>query len=186
MSDERKKVLLRGQPQRGAVRQARVPIRFEKLLVRAAADPEFRTALLADREAALACAGVELSETEKGMLRASSDARLAAMIDGIDLKRHTRRPFGKAVATAVFAAAAASTTLAGGCEAQSAGSRPDVGYPPSDTVEIDQSQPSTDGITADVITVDVYDPGPDEGIRPDIYDGAARGVMADVPEDDAE
>jgi len=86
----------------------KVPIGIEKVLCRAAGDDEFRCLLFKDREAALESWDAGLSETEMGVLNSVPDESLAAMISRIDLKKHTKRRFMKAVATATFVATAAA------------------------------------------------------------------------------
>ena len=86
----------------------KVPIGIEKVLCRAAGDADFRCLFFKDRDAALKSWDAGLSETEMGVLSSVPDESLAAMISRIDLKKHAKRRFMKAVATATFVATAAA------------------------------------------------------------------------------
>lgn len=112
-----------------AVRQ--VPIGIEKLLCRAAAVPELKRGLLSDPEEALSAFSAELSVEERAVLASIPVATLSRMIEHIDLKRHSKRQFMKAVVAATLVAGAGSAVVGCvvGCGGP-AGSRPDF-----DTVE---------------------------------------------------
>lgn len=100
-----------------------VPVGLEKVLCRAAADPDFRNALLEGRAPAAQAAGYELLETERTMLECVPESSLAVMIDRIDLQRHNRRPFLRKVAACALAVAAGALIVeVSGC---STGCMPD-------------------------------------------------------------
>jgi len=92
---------------------ARVPIGIEKVLCRAAGDDDFRRRLFSHREETLASLGETISPGERGVLESIPDASLRTMVGNIDLKKHPRRRFMKAVVAATFVTAAATTAV--GC-----------------------------------------------------------------------
>ena len=145
-----------GNPRR--TQQRHIPIGIEKLLVRAAGDPSFQAALLADREAALEASGYELSVSELGILTAISDERLTAMIERIDLKRHGGRRFMKGV---VKAALVAAGTAAVACLPMCGGVEPDP-VPYEDVLEVDDSEGGDGGDGG--LPVDVQEVFPDAGV----------------------
>lgn len=109
----------------GTYRKTRqsVPVGLEKVLCRAAADPDFKRALLKDRAAAAKMAGYELLEVECTTLESVPDSTLSVMIDRIDLKRPNRRPFLRKVAACALAVAAGAMIVeVSGC---STGCMPD-------------------------------------------------------------
>ncbi len=89
-----------------------VPIGIEKVLVRASVDEAFRVRLLDDREATLAELGDALSATERSVLASLPRLNLATMVDRIDLRKHAKRKFMKAVAAAAFVTAAGMAPVA--------------------------------------------------------------------------
>lgn len=58
--------------------------RLERILAEAAADPEFREALLADRLAAVAQRGHPLDPELRSLLLATTDAQLRAVLQGLE------------------------------------------------------------------------------------------------------
>ena len=115
----------------------KVPIGIEKVLCRAAGDEQFKALLLKDREAAMELWDAGLSEIELGVLKSVPDESLEAMISRIDLKKHTKRRFMKAVATATFVATAAAGAAfylsTPGCT----GADPDMPYPYEDANQVE-------------------------------------------------
>jgi hypothetical protein len=95
----------------------RVPIGVEQVLCRAASDARFRRALLADREKALADAGIALGPSEQAVLRTVPGGLLDAMIRRIDPESHGSGALFRTVAAAAFSAAALSA--APGCSRES-------------------------------------------------------------------
>jgi hypothetical protein len=83
------------------------PEMIERIIVAAARDDAFREKLLADREAALAEMGVQLSAGEQALLASVSSEQLAGIIDSAASQSKSRRRFliGAAVATGATAAA---------------------------------------------------------------------------------
>jgi hypothetical protein len=90
-----------------------VPIGIEKVLVKAAASRGFRRRLLKEREAVLDELGEALSDTERTVLASIPASSLEKMVDRLDLKKHGKRKFIKAVAAAAFITAAGSAAV--GC-----------------------------------------------------------------------
>ena len=116
-------------------KKLKVPIGLEKLLCRAAGDGEFRSTLMTDREGALKLWDPGLSDIERQVLASVPDESLIAMINRIDLSRHAKRRFMKAVATATFVAAA-GTALYMSTPGCSAGTFPDMDIEfPADQVD---------------------------------------------------
>jgi hypothetical protein len=103
-----------GRPMARKKRKVSVPIGIEKFLLRAAADAGLRRRLFEDRSAVIAAAGDELSASERSILESVPDAALAAMMERLDLKTHTTRPFARKVAAAAFATAALGAVVIAG------------------------------------------------------------------------
>ncbi len=135
----------------------KVPIGIEKVLCRAAGDEEFKALLLKDRKAALETWDAGLSEIELGVLNSVPNESLAAMISRIDLKKHTKRRFMKAVATATFVATAAAGAAfylsTPGCT----GADPDMPFEDTKQVDMVPADKTSDAPaeTADVVEQDV-------------------------------
>ena len=162
-----------GETRRGARQQ--VPVGLERVLYAAAAEPEFRDALLADRAKALAARGFELTNSERAVLGNLPAEQLAAMIARLDVSRENlaRREFLRNVA-GTFVALAAGSALTGcpskGEQAATQGGAPFLGpsVPP-------EPQPP------------YVEPGPPAGIRPDLPEppepvAPPAGIRPDVPE----
>jgi len=183
-----RRTIVGGRPRAREKRRIRVPIGLEKLLCRAAGDPRFRAALLADRSRALDAAGLELLASERAVLDSVPAAVLASMIGRIDVQRHGRGRFMRGVLAATFAA---TTTIATqGCEdATPAGITPgdvgsDVPQVVSDVGEIPDELDPSRGISPDVpFVIDAPEP-PSDGIRPDIVilpdTYADEGIRPDI------
>jgi hypothetical protein len=158
-----------GQPARKAKATMRVPIGIEKVLYLAASDAKFRSALLADRAAAVARSGVKLNDIERATLLGVPGPALEAMIARISPQRHGKRSFMRTVAAATVSLAAG--VAAAGCNQDDRD--PDIGGDHADAVEdtADVEPPdATRGATADVPdAVDIAEPP----------DYAAGGVMPD-------
>ena len=173
----------------------RVPIGIEKLLVRAAADPELKTRLLADRATVLAEFGDEVNGPEAEILKSIPIESLAAMVDRIDLERHPKKRFMKGVVRAALVAAAATAMI--GCgddstsESFSTGISPD--WPPADDVKVgevaDPSDVTNDGtVEPELIAVDAGTSPPEEVEGEDATDVVDAEVImpnAGVPAGDA-
>lgn len=112
--------------ERRPLRSARTRAGIERVLYRAAGDPAFRAALLADRRRAVAGAGLTLGPAELAVLDTVPASSLAASIDAMDPAREGRRSFMKAVA-ALSATTVGVIELAGCHEETSTGVRPDDG-----------------------------------------------------------
>jgi hypothetical protein len=108
--------------ERSPVRRARTRAGIERVLYRAAGDPAFRAALLADRRRAVA--GLGMDPDELAVLDTVPVATLAASIDALQPAREERRSFMKAVA-ALSATTVGVIELAGCHEETSTGVRPD-------------------------------------------------------------
>lgn len=107
-----------------------VPTGIQRLLRLAAIDEAFRAQLLEKRDGVAAAAGVELTATERSVLRAASDAQLDAMARHLPAPESARREFFRQTAATAAALLAGPVLLA--CESCTAvkGSRPDVPPPP--------------------------------------------------------
>ncbi len=186
-----RRTIVGGRPRARMKRKVSIPIGIEKVLVRAAGDASFRSALFADRKAAVSGAGYKLLDSEHDILRSVPDPALAQMIESIDLKAHTRRRFARGVAKVAFATAAMTAAVTAGTACT--GAEPDE--PPPDAIED----------TVDSAVIDVEEMGADKGILPDMFfepsadeddtgqsaDTAtieledtmtSRGVLPDIPE----
>jgi hypothetical protein len=102
-----------GRPDRDG--KVQVPVGIEKLLFLAAADGDFRKALLADREGAVVAAGVSLRDSEREVLKAVPDEALAAMIDRVVVENPRRRRFMGLVAAVATSLAAGTVLIQAGC-----------------------------------------------------------------------
>ncbi len=181
-----------GQPQVRTKSSLPIPEGIERLIARAAADARFRQRLLADREAAARRARVELTDSEKLILRSISDEQLAGIIDAVPASaRSERRGFLQTALGGAGAWLAAllggSAVVTAGCSrvpvgrGQTTGERPDI-PPPKDEKEEEGSKeppPVTRGIQPDV-------PGPGPapaGIQPDVPPPrpVSKGIQPDVP-----
>jgi len=171
----------------------RIPIGIEKVLCRAAAEPEFEKALLDDRAKALESLKSHLSGTEAAILSSIPAATLAEMIRRIDLERHSRRRFMRSVVAATLAAATAGWGALG-CEGETdseeinryGGMAPD---PPEDLVEQEDAADATEEeVTEQQDTyVEPEDVAMRAGIPPDESDiieyqdhMAAGGILPDT------
>ena len=153
----------------------KVPIGIEKVVYRAAADPEFRERLFADRQGAVTHMGFNLLDSELAILLSVPNRSLAAMIDRIDPERHGRRRFMRKVAACALAVATSTVLLDASCSAP-AGClpEPDTGSHVAET----HAETTTDvvtppgGIMPDEVVVDTAEVEPrepaDEGIGPDL------------------
>ena len=79
-----------------------IPVNWERVMIEAAQNPDFKKSLLANREEAIARAGFRLSDSENAMLAALSPETLEVMISNIDPKRLKNRGFARTVAAAVM------------------------------------------------------------------------------------
>ncbi|MCK9459455.1 MAG: hypothetical protein M0R80_07445 [Proteobacteria bacterium] len=173
-----------GQPsetRRGA--RQRVPIGLERALYAAAAEPGFRAELLGEREAALSARGIELTASERAVLRHLPGAQLEAMIDRLDVSQENlrRRGFMRAVASSVITLAAG--TALGACSApasepQAQGGAPflgpsdvaaDASVPPEPQPPFAEPAPPPAGIRPDV-------PVPPDPVQP------IGGIQPDKPQ----
>lgn len=173
-----RRTIVGGRPAAKANKKLRVPIGVEKLLYQAAADSAFRSRLLHDREATLQEPGVHLSESERAIVRSVPAATLSTMIDQIDLPRHGKKRFLRAVAACTLAAATVLATA--DCTGPTpTGARPDEPLP-DNAAESTTDIPSPDG--------HIMDAG---GARPDLPpeeaviespDMAPAGILPDLPD----
>ena len=75
-----RRTIVGGRPRARMKRKVSIPIGIEKVLVRAAGDEAFRSALFEDREQALGSSGYTLLDSERGILRSVPDTALARPI----------------------------------------------------------------------------------------------------------
>ena len=153
-----------GQPPRQVRTKNRVPIGVEKVLYLAASDPQFRAALLADREAALARVGVRLSQVERATLLAVPRTALETMLARISPQRHGKRSFMKTVAAATVSLAA--SVAAAGCNQDDQDPLPDTANDAADVDDVDPTRGATADVpdTAELDATPEYAPG---GVMPD-------------------
>lgn len=155
-----------GQPRVKRTHPVNIPVGVERVLYVAATDPEFRAALLRDRDRAAAERGFDLRPAEVAMLRVPTADQLGATIDRLDTSAPNveRRQFMRAVAATAVAAAAGSALAACGDE----------------EVTIDSQPPAADA----GILVDAPPPGADAGVRdmppPDKLQVDAPSALADA------
>jgi hypothetical protein len=129
-----------GQPTRPRRPLRAIPVGIEKLLYAAAIEPDFREALLRDREAAIRARGIALAPSELAMLKLAPASQLANAIDALDTSASNlaRRGFLRAVAGAVTLAAGTALAGCGEKPVPQAGimvdrsSYPDAGIPARD------------------------------------------------------
>ena len=112
-----------------------VPTGIQRLLRLAAADEPFRVLLLERRDAVAAAAGVVLTDTERAVLRAASEAQLDTMAKHLPAAPSPRREFFRQTAATAAALIAGPVLLSlEGCEPEpvrsTAGVRPDLPPPP--------------------------------------------------------
>ena len=176
-----RRTIVGGRPRARRKRKVRVPIGIEKVLYRAAADSTFRQSLFRDRDVALDEAGFHLLESELAILRSVPESVLATMIGKIDLKKHGKRKFMRAVGACALAA---TTAAAGaGCPVD------DSGGPSSGDVVQDMIQnepPVSRGITPDPVdagdlAIDQHEDVMPAGILPDMDEdsGDAEDIAID-------
>lgn len=121
-----------GRPPETNAKGPAVPTGIQRLLRLAAVDDAFRAQLLEKRDLAAPAAGVELTATERAVLRAASEAQLDAMAKHLPPPTSARRDFFRQTAATAAALLAGPVLLAcEGCGAGAVkGSRPDVPPPP--------------------------------------------------------
>ncbi len=141
----------------------KTPQGVEKVVALATLSPEWRGRVLSDPLAAAREAGIELGETERGVLGAISRPMLAGMIDGFG--KSVPRPAGLGRLAAGAAAALLIASMSG------CGDRP---------------PPATDGIRPDNPPAnprndDPSTPPAPQGIRPDVPPPATKGIRPDIP-----
>jgi hypothetical protein len=135
-------------PAEGAGGKVSIPQGMERLLTLAGISTEWREKLLVDPLGTAAAARIELSESERAILRATPPAALAQMAESF-ARRNGRFSLGKAAA-GVAAAALLATGLAacGEMPGPTTGSRPDVPGPTPEPVR--EGAPVPQGIRPDV------------------------------------
>jgi len=150
-----------GQPAGRKTVQVQIPVGVERVLFLAASDEAFCQDLLTDRDAALDSCGLKLRDSERAMLRMTTDEQLQASINALDITPSAvqRRGFLKAVA--VSAATLAAANALGGC-----GDDADV--------KVDTGPDMKAGIPPDAMPHDVPVSYPDAGVMTD-------GMPFDVP-----
>ncbi|MHC4661991.1 MAG: hypothetical protein ACYS8W_09920 [Planctomycetota bacterium] len=126
-----KTTIVGGQPPGNERPLQKVPVGIEQLLAMAAVDNEFAAALMNDHESATAASGVELTQTEKGILSSIPAPALKQMIGNVRgrIPAKERRAFLKKSAAALLALVSGGilTTagLAEGDPGAAGGVRPD-------------------------------------------------------------
>ena len=139
----------------------KAPQGVEKVVALATLSAEWRSKVLADPSAAALEAGIELGDSERGVLSAISPQMLGGMIDGFGKSVPRPAGLGRLAAGAAAALLVGSLTGCGSC-GPTDGSRPD--QPPANPRKEDpppQPQPA--------------------GIRPDVPPPATKGIRPDIP-----
>ena len=183
-----RRTIVGGRPRARRKRKVRVPIGIEKVLYRAAADSLFRESLFRDRQGAVNEAGFRLLESELAILRSVPDSVLTTMIDKIDLKKHGKRKFMRAVGTCALAA---TTAAAGaGCPVDDSDGQSittgDVVQDTGEGTDIDRDGPDLRDVMAGVdIRFDQPDADPDDVIfdQPELM---PAGILPDIDADDGD
>ncbi len=139
----------------------KVPQGVEKVVALATLSAEWRSKVLADPLAAAREAGIELGESERGVLGSISRQMLAGMIDGFG--KSVPRPAGLGRLAAGAAAALLVTSMLGCTDDPGPATRGDrADHPPDNPRKEDPAPPATQGVRPDV------PPPATKGIRPDI------------------
>ena len=157
-----------------AVRRKRVrinvPIGIEKILYRAAVNPAFKAALLADRAGTLEAHAVKLSSSESAILRSIPDATIELMIGNINPEKQGKRKFMKAVAAAAITIASGTMAVAvDGCGEP-------AGIEPDDVTEEVEAYPDVAGEMTEI---------PEEVVEVKVDEMVVGGEMPDIPREDA-
>jgi len=136
----------------------KVPQGVEKVVALATLSAEWRTKVLADPLAAAKEAGIELGESERGVLRAISPRMLAGMIDSFG--KSVPRPAGLGKLAAGAAVVALLATPTSGCW-------PFMGHvakaSPTDSQPENPPPPATKGIRPDIPPEKSPEPPPPPG-----------------------
>ncbi len=159
-------------------RRIQVPRGLEKLVALAKLSPEWREKVLIDPLAAADESELELSESERAILKSVPHASLEQMIDSFGEKLPEPRKFGRMAAGAAAAALLASVLT--GCSDDpgpaTEGIRPDT--PPSRPEKPEPAPPATKGMRADI--PEIAEPkAKSEAERPA---PPTRGISPDLPE----
>jgi len=139
-----------------------VPVTLEHVLLRAAADDDFRRELIDTPVEAIARAGMRLTGSEAALVRSLSPDALAAMIRNLNPERQRNKRFARAVATAAMVGG----MLVASCDsndtdAKAGGAAPDIDV---DSDTDGDTDTDTDGDTdADTDTDTDTDTGSDTG-----------------------
>ena len=126
-----------------------VPRGIDKLVALASLGAEWREKVLADPLAAANEAELELSESERAIVRSVSPETLAGMIDSF--RESVPRPSGLGKLAAGAAAAALLAATLSGCGEDSQpveGARPDI--PESKPRDVEPAPPATKGMRVDL------------------------------------
>ena len=171
-----------GQPGENTGAAHGVPKGIEGIIALAATDDKFRKQLIADRDEAIASAGLALTDTERAVLRSIPDEHLLRTTGGASGATEPRRGFLRLALAALVGGAAA---MVDGCDQRSpvTGSRPalpvdgspvqDPDAPPSDE-DASETEDADGPVTQD----EVGQPDADAG---DPSQAVTRGIRPDVP-----
>jgi len=153
-------------------RKIQVPRGLEKLVALAKLSSDWRAKVVADPVSAAGEAGLELSDSERAIVKSVTAASLEQMIDSFGAKLPQPRKLGRMAAGA--AAAALLATALTGCSDEPeppapTGIRPDV--PASKPEQPEPAPPATKGSRPDIpksIEPEEEDPPRTRGISPDV------------------
>ncbi len=143
--DEPSPTIVGPRPAEGAGGKLAIPQGMERLLTLAGISAEWREKVLADPLSAAAEAEIELSESERAILKAVPRAALEGMA-GSFARKHGFAAIAKSVAGAAAAAALVVTTACGGAPPACGGIRADDPPPPPPN----EGTPAPAGIRPDV------------------------------------
>ena len=158
--DEPSPTIVGPRPAEGASGKLSIPQGLERLLTLAGISAEWRSRVLADALNAAAEAKIELSESERAILKSIPRSALEAMVASFG-RRHGGASYGKLAAGAAAAALLAGSAFAGEIPAAPGGIRADEPPP----------QPAKEGVPAPT------------GIRPDVPEEAPAVLWLTVLDD---
>ena len=159
-----------GQPPGNARQVAPIPVALEELLGMAAATPDFAEALLKDSDAVAAAADLDLTATERAILKAIDGQQLTLMVDEVreQLPESDRRAFFEQAALAIAVMVGGGAAAAAGCGPKKK-SRP-AGEEGDTSMGASPMDPATSQADASTPVMSREPPvrnSPTKGIRPD-------------------
>ena len=143
-----------------------IPINWERIMIEAAQNPDFKKSLLVNREEAIAHAGFRLSDSESAMLAALSPETLEVMIRNIpDPGRLKNRRFAKTVAAAAMVSGIMVANIH--CEEPHVAGATDADADMDSDSDTDTDTDTNTDTDTDTNTDTDTDTGTDTGVDPD-------------------